>query len=190
MKKLTQLVILSTLVLFIGCQTGHHDHDGSDHHSNEGVHEHNQDKESVNVAAYKKILAAYDNNDPAALDAVVDVDIMIHQKDPDIPGEGLEHWKNQVTRYAESFPDMNTSIEKLVVNGDELMAYLTIRGTNSGPSFGKESGTNKKMEVHATDYVRFENGKAVEHMGLFDVMAMMEQLGMMPEMVMPDGETN
>jgi hypothetical protein len=41
--------------------------------------------------------------------------------------------------------------------------------------------TNKKMtDVMGIDMIRWENGKFVEHWGLFDDHAMMSQLGLMP----------
>ena len=53
-------------------------------------------------------------------------------------------------------------------------------GTNSGPMMGMPA-TNKKMTgIMGIDMMRWENGKFVEHWGLFDEHAMMSQLGLMP----------
>ena len=45
--------------------------------------------------------------------------------------------------------------------------------------------TNKKIDVEGVDIIRFKNGKAVEHWGVYDNMKMMQQLGMMPPPPLP-----
>jgi predicted SnoaL-like aldol condensation-catalyzing enzyme len=39
--------------------------------------------------------------------------------------------------------------------------------------------TNKPIDIHTVDVLRFENGKVVEHWGYMEEFKMMEQLGMM-----------
>jgi predicted ester cyclase len=40
--------------------------------------------------------------------------------------------------------------------------------------------SGKKVEVSNYDFVRFENGQAVEHWGVIDSAALMEQIGAVP----------
>jgi predicted ester cyclase len=40
--------------------------------------------------------------------------------------------------------------------------------------------TGKRVQVSSIDIIRFEDGKAAEHWGETDVMAMMQQLGVVP----------
>ncbi|HMC98460.1 MAG TPA: ester cyclase, partial [Flavobacteriales bacterium] len=56
-----------------------------------------------------------------------------------------------------------------------------VSGTNTGSMEGM-AATNKPWNVTGMDFIRFENGKAVEHWGLFDNTTMMTQLGLMPAM--------
>lgn len=77
------------------------------------------------------------------------------------------------------FPDLQITVEDIVAKGDKVWAYTTMRGTNKGEFMGTPA-TGKKIEVKGLDIVRFANGKAVEHWGLNDDLAMMTQLGMIP----------
>jgi len=78
-----------------------------------------------------------------------------------------------------AFPDLQISVEDIIAKGDKVWAYTIMRGTNKGEFMGMPA-TGKKIEVKGVDIVRFVNGKAVEHWGLNDDMAMMTQLGMIP----------
>jgi predicted ester cyclase len=52
------------------------------------------------------------------------------------------------------------------------------------PSRGEFLGippTGKRIEVEAIDIVRMRDGQAVEHWGVTDTIAMMQQLGAIPE---------
>ncbi|HSD24371.1 MAG TPA: ester cyclase [Solirubrobacterales bacterium] len=48
----------------------------------------------------------------------------------------------------------------------------------SGSSRGKR---DKSFEIEAIDIVRFEDGKCAEHWGVTDNMALMQQIGAIPE---------
>jgi predicted ester cyclase len=79
-----------------------------------------------------------------------------------------------------AFPDQKTTIEAMYVDSNILVARSSVTATNSGPMMGMPA-TNKKMTgVLGIDIARWENGKFVEHWGVFDAMSMMTQLGMMP----------
>jgi hypothetical protein len=67
---------------------------------------------------------------------------------------------------------------KLVtVDGDWVTGVAMVNGTNDG-AMGDMPATGKAWEATSIDVVRFENGKIVEHWGVFDAMSMMSQLGM------------
>jgi len=56
---------------------------------------------------------------------------------------------------------------------------MTDRGTYIN-KFGPMYPTGKKFEITVIGIGRFENGKLVEHWGVPDKLALMEQLGMKP----------
>jgi steroid delta-isomerase-like uncharacterized protein len=78
-----------------------------------------------------------------------------------------------------AFPDLETTVEDTLVEGDQIAVRSTFRGTHEGDFMGIQA-TGKKVEVANYDFVRFENDQAVEHWGTIDSAALMEQLGAVP----------
>jgi predicted ester cyclase len=96
---------------------------------------------------------------------------------------GIEGMQDMAKSMKASFPDMKSTIEDMRVDGDVLTVRFKVSGTNSGPMMGGMPATNKKMDgVTGIEMMRWQNGKFVEHWGVFDVAKMMMQLGMMPPM--------
>ena len=143
------------------------------------------EKEATNRAAFEKLMGAWDSGDKAAMSEVLADNFMTHNPDPDIPGVGKEQWLNAMDTYRGAFPDMKGEPKGILVDGDWVAGVALVRGTNTGPMMGGKPATGKTMECTGMDMIRFENGKAVEHWGLFDMMAFMTQMGMMPP---PGGE--
>jgi predicted ester cyclase len=62
--------------------------------------------------------------------------------------------------------------------GDKVVARITIKGTHQGEFMGMPP-TGRSISFRGIDIIRFSNGKLVEHWGLTDTIAMMQQLGAM-----------
>ena len=97
------------------------------------------------------------------------------------PGQkpGLEGLKEMFVGYRTAFPDMKMVVNKIVAEGDMVVIYSTVTGTNTGPFMGMPA-TGKPITIEGYDMMRFSNGKSVEHWGLYDNAKMMMQLGLMP----------
>ena len=80
----------------------------------------------------------------------------------------------------EAFDGFHLQVEDMIVEGDKGAARVTMRGTHVGEFMGV-SATGKKIEVTVMDIFRFADGKVVEHWGVTDAMAMMQQLGAIPD---------
>jgi len=78
-----------------------------------------------------------------------------------------------------AFPDLQTTVDEIIAEGDRIAVRSTFRGTHEGDFMGIP-GTGKKVEVSNYDFVRFENDQAAEHWGTIDSAALMEQLGAVP----------
>jgi steroid delta-isomerase-like uncharacterized protein len=90
--------------------------------------------------------------------------------------QGLHDFVRQVRS---AFPDLETTADDIIEEGDELAVRSTIRGTHEGDFMGIPA-THKKVVVSNYDFVRFENDLAAEHWGTIDSAALMEQLGATP----------
>lgn len=78
-----------------------------------------------------------------------------------------------------AFPDFSMTVEDLVTDCDKVWGRMKARGTQKG-QFGPMPPTDKKFEITVIDIMRFKDGKLIEHWGVADRLALMEQLGMKP----------
>lgn len=67
------------------------------------------------------------------------------------------------------------TIEAMVAEGDKVFIRATMSGTQQGEFIGIPAA-GKQMVVPFADFVRFAGGRAVEHWGVTDIGAMMQQL--------------
>jgi predicted ester cyclase len=74
------------------------------------------------------------------------------------------------------FPDMAMTVEDVVDGGDKVVARGRFTGTHTGPFMGMPP-TGRRVDVGLIDIMRFaDDGLVHEHWGVFDAMAMMQQL--------------
>lgn len=78
-----------------------------------------------------------------------------------------------------AFPDLHANIDMLVAEGDVVVGRMTTTGTHRGEFMGI-AATGKQVSFTETHIVRIANGKAVEHWGNSDDLAMMQQIGVVP----------
>ena len=74
-----------------------------------------------------------------------------------------------------AFPDFSISLDDMVAEGDKVFIRATMRGTHRGEFMGMPA-TGKQITVPVGDFIRIVDGKAVEHWGVTDTGAMMQQL--------------
>jgi predicted ester cyclase len=80
-----------------------------------------------------------------------------------------------------AFPDLRMSAEDVLVDGDKAVARVRATGTHQGDFLGIPP-TGRTIDVQLIDIIRFgDDGLAREHWGVFDTMAMMQQLGVVSD---------
>lgn len=107
-------------------------------------------------------------------------DFVEHEETP-----GLAPTKDGVKEffrmYIAAFPDLRFTAEDVLVSDDKVVARTRATGTHQGEFMGMPP-TGKSVDVQLIDIIRFsDDGLAREHWGVFDAMAMMQQLGLIPE---------
>lgn len=92
---------------------------------------------------------------------------------------GIEPTRDGVRQMFElmrtAFPDYHMAIEDLVLTDDRAAIRGVMRGTHRGPFLDMEP-TGKAFSVPFADFLRFDGGRIVEHWGVTDTGAMMQQL--------------
>jgi steroid delta-isomerase-like uncharacterized protein len=83
-----------------------------------------------------------------------------------------------------AFPDNRMETSLLVEDGDTVVAEWTTRGTQTGPLAMPDGteipATGKTVEIQGVSVVRVKEGKVTSHRDYFDNIAVMSQLGLMP----------
>ena len=107
-------------------------------------------------------------------------DFVEHEETP-----GLAPTKDGVLQffrmYRAAFPDLRFNVEDALPSGDKVVMRGTASGTHEGEFMGI-APTGKSVDVPLIDIIRFgDDGLAHEHWGIFDAMAMMQQLGLVPD---------
>jgi predicted ester cyclase len=106
-------------------------------------------------------------------------DFVEHEETP-----GLAPTKDGVLEFFRmqraGFPDLRMDPEDVVVSGDKVVTRGKLTGTHQGELMGMRA-TGKSIDVQLIDISRFGgDGLAHEHWGVVDMMAMMQQLGVVP----------
>ena len=131
-----------------------------------------------NKAKFRQVAEAFANGNIAAFDDLIAPDFIEHSPAPD-QAPGVEGIKQMATMFRSAFPDLKVTIEDLIAEGDKVVGRMAFTGTHKGEFMGM-AATNKQINIQEIHIVRISGGKMVEHWGIEDSMAMMQQLGMMP----------
>jgi steroid delta-isomerase-like uncharacterized protein len=107
-------------------------------------------------------------------------DFVEHEETPglDPTKEGVKQFFHM---YKAAFPDLRMEAQDVLVSGDKVVARARATGTHQGEFLGMPA-TGKRVDVQLIDIIRFgDDGLAREHWGVFDALAMLQQLGAIPE---------
>ena len=104
-------------------------------------------------------------------------DVVYHTAEGDLTGH--EPLKEFLSVYFNAFSDIGVTVEDQIAEGDKVVSRITGTGTHTGELQGMPA-TGKEISVDGFSMSRISNGKIVEEWELFDIMAMMQQIGAMP----------
>jgi predicted ester cyclase len=79
-----------------------------------------------------------------------------------------------------AFSDIKATSDQAIESGDMACARTTITGKHTGEFMGVPA-SDKTFEIESIDIIRIEDGKCAEHWGVTDNMALMQQIGAIPE---------
>lgn len=117
--------------------------------------------------------------DVDGFDQVMAADFVEHEEAPGLAPtrEGtIEFFR----MYLAAFPDLRFDVEDMLSSGDKVVTRARATGTHGGEFMGMPP-TGKRFDVQLTDIMRFGADGLARHWGVLDALAMMQQLGAMPE---------
>jgi predicted ester cyclase len=106
----------------------------------------------------------------------VDPTFVEHQRLPPGVPPTVEALRAIIGALREGFPDFRLTTEQLDSVGDRVWLRMWGTGTRRGEFMGLQA-TGRKITVDVIDVVRLKGGRIVEHWGVPDQLAVMEQLG-------------
>jgi steroid delta-isomerase-like uncharacterized protein len=112
--------------------------------------------------------------DLSAIDSLVSDDFVEHEEIP-----GMEPTKAGLRQMFEmihsGLQDAKFEVDDLIAEGDTASARSMLTGTHRAEFMGIPA-TGRTISVGVSDYLRFDDGLLVEHWGVMDTGALMQQL--------------
>ena len=132
------------------------------------------------AATMRRLYDLINSGDIDGFGELITEDFVEHEQTPGF--EPTREGVKQLFRmYREAFPDLRMETQDLIVSGDKAVARVRATGTHQG-EFMDLPASGKSVDVELIDIMRFgDDGLVHEHWGLVDTLAMMQQLGALPE---------
>jgi steroid delta-isomerase-like uncharacterized protein len=128
----------------------------------------------------EEFYAAMNAQDLDAVLAKMDERVVDHQLPPELPN-GKEGAAAFFSMMFGSASDMKFEILDMLISGNRAVMRSRVTGTQTGP-FMEMPATGKPFDVEGIDIVEVsDEGKLLEHWGIFDFMKMTQQLGLVPQ---------
>ena len=140
------------------------------------------DRIARNKAVASNISRAFTTGDLASVVGFVALDYVDHPpaKFFNVPFTGPESLQGAVRVFKEGFPDLVETVEEMIGEGDKVVIRSLWKGTHTGEFVGIPA-TGKAVVLTGINFYRVgEDGMLIERHGSFDVLGMMQQIGLVP----------
>jgi len=138
-------------------------------------------KRSLQTVLHQIFEDVINEGDVALVDALFAEEFVDH--DPRaLPGR--EGFKQGLLAVRTAFPDWTVTLERVVVQGNEVAGRWMGRGTNLGPFLGMPP-TGRRIEMREMGMFRFAGGRLAEAWRVADELSMLQQLGIVPPLGSP-----
>jgi steroid delta-isomerase-like uncharacterized protein len=115
----------------------------------------------------------------AILEELVAPDVVDHNPvAPNLP-PGLQGFRAVFMTFLSAFPDLHMTVEDMISDGDKVVVRWTASGSQQGPLMGIPP-TSKTIHVSGIEIYRFAGGKIADHWGNFDMLGLLQQIGVVP----------
>ena len=96
--------------------------------------------------------------------------------------EGPDGMLDYVHDMRGQYPDLKITFLDHLFAGDKLVVHWRYQGTDVGDRPDRQSTpTGKRVDFHGVDILRLEEGKIVEDLAYYNLMAVLQQLGVIPD---------
>ncbi len=137
------------------------------------------------VQKTKEHVAAFSAKDWNRYGAMLSDDAIYEEEATHQRVKGRKQVVDLIKRWTVSFPDLKGTVKETFASGDRVVVEIlwdgTQKGALSGP-MGTIPPTGKHGSVPAVEVLTFDNGFITEIRHYFDLMTILEQLGVTPRM--------
>ncbi|MET9859073.1 ester cyclase [Streptomyces smyrnaeus] len=109
-----------------------------------------------------------------ALDNLLSSDYLRHGRDT--PPQDLRTFKASILATRSAFPDLSTTLDDIVIEGDRAAIRWHSTGSHEGSLMGVPA-TKRRVEVGGATFARFEEDRIVEEFVTWDPSALLSALG-------------
>jgi steroid delta-isomerase-like uncharacterized protein len=120
--------------------------------------------------------AAWDRGDVDALDELLSPEY--RRIGTGGHGQDLTEFKASIVTTRSAFPDLLTTVDEIVVEGDRAAVRWHSTGTHQNPFLGVPA-TQRQVEVSGATFARFDDDRIVEEHVSWDPRALLTALGIM-----------
>ena len=132
--------------------------------------------DSIKERARAFIEEAWSKGNLAIVDEMLAPDYVNHSPLESDQPAGRDGYKRAIVTLRTGFPDLTSTVEEVLVEGDRVVTRYTARGTHLG-TFQGVAPTGKRIEASGTTIDRYAGGRIVETWDSFDLLAVYRQIG-------------
>ncbi len=93
-------------------------------------------------------------------------------------GIGRESFRSQWKLWIAAFPDLHFKVEKIIVEGNQVVTRWYLTGTHTGGEFLGLAATHKSVAVDGISIDTIENGVVISGFDAWDALGFRQQLGL------------
>lgn len=119
--------------------------------------------------------AAWDRGDVSALDVLMDAEYTRESAGTGTT-TGLAELKQDILDVRAAFPDLRTSVDKLIIDGDDFAIFWSSTGTFTNP-LGEVPATGSRVQTRGSNQGTFRNGRIIHERVTWDKSELLADLG-------------
>lgn len=128
----------------------------------------------------------WDEGREDAIDRIMAPDALVHglTGPGGPPMTGPAAFRPLFHMFRQALGDLEVVVERTLVEGDWCTAYCRVKGRHIGDALGGPA-TDRPVDFYGITITRVRDGQIVEGWNIFDFLAMYQQIGWVPNPVVP-----
>lgn len=133
------------------------------------------------TALISQLVEAWNSHDPERVGAWYTEDchgLDVAVARPQIGRAGVEQ---MFAAYYHAFPDLEITLDEMIIEGDRVALFWTARGTHQGAILNIPA-SGRRVTAKGVNRLVWRDGKVCETLTIWDVAGMLRGLGLLPDL--------